>query len=195
MGLKKAKLLLVSDDALVSQAFGRGLEEAGYEVLLASRDEESLRMICAEPLPDLAILDMYMPGSSGIETVRHLSEKGLASLFLAAYDGGCVAQVAEAGALAYLVKPADAEQVIAAIEVAMRRAKDIRALREAENRLNNALDTGNLVNIVVGVLMERHRLSRQDAFELIRQKARSERRKVKDIARDVLDNWDILNNH
>ena len=50
-----------------------------------------------------------------------------------------------------------------------------------------------MVNVVVGMLMERHRMGRQEAFDLLRNRARSERRKVKDVAEELLESWEHFN--
>lgn len=194
MRSEKKKLLLVDDDGVVRATFGRGLKDAGYEVSLAGSGEDGLQMVADGSQPDLAILDMRMPGLSGSETAQGLSQLEVSSIFLSAYDDETfVQQAVTNGALGYLVKPIDVEKAIPTIEAALQRARDLYELRATEKRLDGALETGKLVNVVVGVLMERYRLDRQGAFELLRRKARSERRKVKDVADEILDACDTVN--
>ncbi|MGD2116940.1 MAG: response regulator [Chromatiales bacterium] len=191
--MDKAKLLLVDDDSLVLATFGKGLQEQGYQVELVNSAEEALD-VAPRILPDLAILDIQMPEISGIDVARSLFEMGISSIFLTAYDNDeYVKNAVEYGALAYLIKPIDVVKAIPTIETALRRSQELTELRETKNRLSNALDTGHLVNTVVGMMMERHRLQRQDAFEIIRRKARSEQRKVRDVAAEILDAWDVIN--
>ncbi len=192
--MKVKKLLLVDDDGLVLSTFGKGLADHGYDVVLADSGEEALRVAEKEQSIDLAILDIRMPGLSGIEVAQSLKCLGIASMFLSAYDDkNYVKQAVDEGALGYLVKPIDVEKAIPAIESALQRALEIQALFDTKQRLDSALETGNQVNVVIGILMERHRLARQDAFELLRMKARSSRRKVKDIAEEMLGAWDMIN--
>ena len=188
------KLLLVDDDGLVLATFGKELRDAGYNIKLADSGDEGLRIAAQEPYPDLAILDIAMPGISGIETAQGLRQLGIPAVFLTAYDDGeYVKQAIANGALGYMVKPIDANKAIPTIESALERAKDLADYAEKEKRLNGALETGNIVNVVIGMLMERHRLGRQDAFELLRRKARSEQRKVKVVAEEVLNAWETFN--
>ncbi len=192
--MKTKKLLLVDDDGLILATFGKGLKDIGYEVSLAYNGEQALRLAANEPLPDLAILETRMPGQSGLETAQGLRHLGIPSIFLSAYnDETCVKQAIAEGALGYLVKPVDVAKVIPTIETALKRAQEIQQLHDTNRRLDGALETGNLVNVVVGMLMERHHLGRQDAFELLRRKARSDRRKVKNVAEDILTAWDTFN--
>ena len=187
------KLLLVDDDALVLATFGRGLRDAGYTVLVAATGEEAVEMV-AKDYPDLVILDIRMPGLSGIDVSRHLGELGVPVVHLSAYDDPETLQGAlEQGALGYLVKPIDVAKAIPTIETALKRANDLQRLQATEGRLNRALDTANVVNFAVGIISERHRIDRQKAFDLIRDQARSKRRKVKEIAREILDATDYIN--
>ncbi len=192
--MKTKKLLLVDDDGLILATFGKGLQDIGYDVSLAYSGEQALRLAANESPPDLAILDIRMPGQSGLETAQGLKHLGIPSIFLSAYnDETYVKQAVAEGALGYLIKPLDVAKVIPAIETALERAQEIQQLHDTNKRLDGALETGNLVNVVVGMLMQRHHLGRQDAFELLRRKARTDRRKVKNVAEDILAAWDTFN--
>lgn len=187
------KLLLVDDDALVLATFGRGLRDAGYAVLVAATGEEALEIVAGDR-PDLAILDIRMPGLSGIDLSRHLHQLGVPVVHLSAYDDQETLQAAlEQGALGYLVKPIDVAKAIPTLETALTRAGDLQQLQATEGRLSRALDTANIVNFAVGIISERHRINRQSAFDLMRDQARAERRKVKEIAHEILDATDYIN--
>jgi len=188
------KILLVDDDALVLATFGKGLKNLGYDIYAAENGKQGLIIAAENPSIDLAILDMYMPGISGIEAAQGLAQLNISSIFLSAYDDKeVVTQAIDEGAMGYLVKPIDVDKAVPTIEAAIKRAKEIRSLVESKEKLSGALETGNLVNVVVGMLMERHRLNRQEAYEILRQKARSERRKVKRVAEEALTAWETFN--
>ncbi len=188
------KILLVDDDGLVLSTFGKGLKDNGYAVVMADNGQAAVDIAWQDEAIDLAILDMRMPGLSGAETAKLLAPLGVPVVFLSAYgEEESVKQAIAEGALAYMVKPIDVEKAIPTIEAALQSAADIKALNEAEKRLQGALETGNQVNVVVGILMEQHKINRQDAFELVRKKARAEQRKVKDVADEMLMAWHKLN--
>ena len=191
---KQQTLLLIDDDSLVLATFAKGLKDHGYEVLLAGDGRKGLQLAASDPPPDLAIIDMRMPEMSGIETARRLKQLGVPAMFFSAYDDEeSVEQAVAEGAMGYLLKPIDVEKAVPTIKAALKRAQDLRESREAEKRLGGALETSNVVNVVVGMLMERHRMGRQEAFDLLRNRARSERRKVKDVAEELLESWEHFN--
>ncbi len=191
--IDNTKLLLVDDDGLVLSTMGKGLEQAGYDVTVANNGKQALEL-AEEDEPDLAILDIRMPEMSGFEAAQALKEMGIPAIFLSAYnDQEYIKQALAEDAMGYLVKPIDVDQAIPTIEAALDRARDIFQLREETERLDKALQTGNQVNVAVGIIMERNKLDRQAAYELIRGKARSEQRKVKEVAIEILEAWNKIN--
>lgn len=181
-------LLLMDDDRLVLATLGEGLRQAGYRVTTASSVEEAEELLSANDF-DLAILDMRLPGQSGLDLARQLraANSDVPFIFLTAYsDDDLVTQASEIGAMGYVVKPADPDRLVPAIEAALARAKDARVLKETGRQLQTALDADRDVSIAIGVMMERRRLGRQEAFEVLRTQARTERRKLIELAREVV---------
>ncbi|MEW6515238.1 MAG: response regulator [Pseudomonadota bacterium] len=181
-------LLLVDDDRLVLATLSKGLRDAGYEVSTAESGKAALELAAKQPY-DLAVLDIRMSGLSGIETAQSLREAhGVPTLFLSAYgERELVVQAAAAGGLGYVVKPVDVVQLIPAIEAALARARDLKALTEARAQLEQALAGGRQTSIAIGILMERRGLSEQAAFDLLRTSARMNRRKLEDISRELVE--------
>lgn len=186
-------ILVVDDDRLVLAALSEGLRAAGYRVTGAASGDDALRM-ASQDAPDLALLDVRMPGMNGIELGRRLKERaGTPFLYLSAYgDQATVGQAVDEGALGYLVKPLDIAQILPAIEAALTRAREIRELREREAQLNTALGGSREISMAVGLLMMRDRLDREQAFELLRSHARSQRRPVAEVAAELLGSAEKL---
>ena len=138
--------------------------------------------------PISALLDVRMPEMSGIELGRRLREQfSVPFMFLSAYgDQGVVQEAVAEGALGYLVKPLDIQQIAPSIEAALTRAGEITALRQSEVQLNKALTGSREVSMAVGLLMMRDRINREQAFELLRSNARSRRRPIAEIAEQLL---------
>ena len=189
-----AHILVVDDDRLVLSTLARGLRDAGYRISQASSGEEALE-IARRARPDLALLDVRLPGMGGIELGRLLHEHTeVPFLYLSAYGQADIVQDATAhGALGYLIKPLDVPQILPAIETALARASEIRKLRDAETQLNTALAGAREISMAVGVLMERNRLDNKEAFEALRKQARAQRRKVHDVAKDIVAAVETIN--
>lgn len=188
------KILLVDDDRLILALVGEGLRKSGYEVETVSSGDEAI-VRCRENPPDLAILDVRMPGKTGIETARELrGATAVPYLFLSAYsDLDIVKSAVDEGALGYLVKPIDVTQIVPTIEAALARAAELRELRERETHLNNALAAGRESSLAVGLVMERYRLDRRAAFEALRFHARSQRRKFDEVAAEFVKSAEQAN--
>lgn len=158
------------------------------------RAEEAKRVLALD-VPDIAVLDVRMPGLSGLDLARELNESlQTPFLFLTAYsEADVVVKAAEHGALGYLVKPVDIPQLVPAIEAALARAADLRRLRDTERQLQTALNENREVSMAVGLLMERRLLNRQQAFEALRSAARTQRRKIGEVAEEILSAAELLN--
>lgn len=180
-------ILVVDDDRLVLAALSEGLRAAGYRVTEAVSGEDALA-IAARDAPDLALLDVRMPVMDGIELGRRLREQaGVPFLYLSAYgDQATVAQAVDEGALGYLVKPLDIAQILPAIEAALTRAGEIGKLRTSERQLSAALSGSREISMAVGLLMMRDRINREQAFDLLRGNARSQRRPIAEVAGELL---------
>lgn len=176
-------ILIAEDDRLALYAVATGLRNAGFETVEAESAEEAMAL-CQESLPDLALLDIKMGKLSGLDLGHWLqSQVNVPFLFLSAYDdANTVERAVQAGALGYLVKPLDVAQIIPSIRAALERAAEIQALRQTETQLCAALQNSREISTAVGLIMERHGLCAEAAFERLRACARSNRLKMGDLA-------------
>jgi AmiR/NasT family two-component response regulator len=191
---KQRSVLVVDDDRLVLATLAKGLRQAGYDIHQAVSAEDALRVL-DESVPDIAILDVSMPGMSGIELAKILRERSAVPfLFLSAYgDAEIIRQAAESGAVGYLVKPVDTSQIVPSIEAGLARAEEISSLRRTEAHLTSALNSGRETSVAIGIVMERYRLEYQQAFEELRNFARLKRRTINDVAKEMIDVENVLN--
>lgn len=191
--MEKQRLLLIDDDRLVLTTVCSGLRQAGYEVFGAASGDEGLQL-AAKQLPDLALLDMRMTGLSGLDVAKRLRENlDIPFLFLSAFgDDHTVELATDLGALGYLVKPLDISQVIPAVKAALRRAAELRDMRDNEAHLTTALQTNRVINTAVGVIMERKCVDRKAALQILRERARSNRVKLVSVADSILTAVEVL---
>ena len=187
------RLLLVDDESLVLATTSRGLQAAGYVVRTAQSVHEALGVL-AEFRPDLAILDIRMGAQGGFELAQILRDQHrVPFVFLSAYDDPkTVEEAPELGAVGVLVKPIDIPRMTPTIEAAIKRAGDLHRLRNTGQQLEHALDQQRSVSIAIGILMERHRWSRTEAEARFRESARSQRRKMADLAEAIIFAADLL---
>lgn len=187
------KLLFVDDDPVVLATLGKGLRNAGYDVVDCHDGEEALER-CEDELPDLAILDISMPKVSGIDLGQSMRTKKIPFIYLTGIaDTETVQFAVDSGALGYVVKPVDVAKLMPTIQSALSRGAEMRALADESARMAASLESGRLVNVAVGIIMERYHLKREDSFNLMRNKARGERRKIAAVAQEITDAADLLN--
>jgi response regulator NasT len=189
-------ILLVDDDPILLEYLATVLRHAGYDTLEAASAAEALQRV-AEREADvaLALLDISMPGMSGLDLARRLRDHtSVAFMFLSSVDDAETArQAASHGAVGFVVKPVDAARLLPAFESALARADEIRQLRRTEANLNAALAAGRETSLAVGLLMARFQTDRNTAFEVLRDHARSNRRKVNEVAEQLVAAEELLN--
>lgn len=192
------KTILIIDDELINlEIIQNYLADYGFEIMVARFGESGLEK-ALYGMPDLILLDIMMPGLDGFETCRRLKAdektKDIPVVFLSALtDVEDKVQGFAVGGVDFIAKPVQEEEVLARIGTHLQLRHLQKELEEKNARLNSALDTGNIVNVAIGVLMERHRLSRQEAFDILRQYARSERLKVQNVAEEILNSLEVIN--
>lgn len=183
-----AHLLLVDDDRLILATLSRGLQDVGYRVSCAESAEEAQEMLTSGLHPDLALLDVRLPGADGLSLAQRLCELDhIPFVMLSAYsDEATVQRAANLGALGYLVKPLDTASIRPTLEAALQRAREQAQLRLNRDQLQTALHNDRDINVAIGITMVQYRLTRQAAFDMLRAAARSQRRKLAVLAQEVI---------
>lgn len=184
----KTRVVIAEDEAIIRLDLRETLEEEGYEVVgETGRGDEAVELV-RDLAPDVAILDIKMPGLDGLEAARAISaERRAAVLILTAFSQrDLIEKARDAGALAYLVKPFQRSELIPAVEVALGRFREIQALFDQNASLEDQLETRKVVDRAKGLLMDQHGLSESNAFSWIQKRAMQDRRPMRAVADDVL---------
>lgn len=191
----KASILLVDDDRLILATMATGLMQAGYAVNTTESVEEAEAWLENNPRPDIAIIDINMPERSGLELPARLNQLDhIPFIFLTARSEPEInIQANELGAMAYLVKPIDSQQLIPAIQTALCRAQDFKHMKSQQQQLQTALDGDRSVSIAIGIIMDQYRISYDDANAMLRNSARSKRLKLIDLATSIINSRENLN--
>ncbi|MEL0586562.1 MAG: ANTAR domain-containing protein [Candidatus Thiodiazotropha sp. (ex. Lucinoma kazani)] len=191
--MNNQKLLLVISNKNILEPLNISLVEAGYEVITANSPSEALYLSNRQQ-PDLVILDIELYKTKDAELGRELSSNGMPFVLLCDEQRSTPPNhKTYTGSLGIIEQANDTTHILHCIEHALSCASEIRRLKESERRYSNAIQTGRVVDVAVGILMERHHIEQERAFEMLRSKARSERRKLRDLAEELLDAEERLN--
>ena len=183
------RVVIAEDEAIIRLDLKETLQEEGYDVVgETGRGDEAVQLV-RELSPDLAILDIKMPGLDGLTAAREItSERRAAVLILTAFSQRhLVERARDAGALAYLVKPFQRSELIPAVEVALGRFKEVKALEAEVRGLEEQLETRRLVDRAKGILMDEHSLAEGAAFSFIQRNAMRQRVTMRVVASQVID--------
>ncbi|CAB4806326.1 unannotated protein [freshwater metagenome] len=130
-----------------------------------------------------------MPGIDGLTAARQITADQLcAVLVLTAFSQrDLIEQARDSGALAYLVKPFQRSDLVPAIELAVGRFRELRALTEQTKSLEEQLETRKIVDRAKGILMDAHGLTEADAFAFVQKTAMRDRTTMRAVADGLID--------
>ncbi len=183
------RVVIAEDEAIVRLDLKEILEEEGYHVVgETGRGDEAVELVRRER-PDLAILDIKMPGADGLTAAREISAERLAAvLILTAFSQrDLIEQARNAGATAYLVKPFQKSELLPAIDIALGRFNEMVALEDQVRNLEERLEVRKVVERAKGILMDEQGMAEHEAFAWIQQTAMNERVRMDVVARRVID--------
>ncbi|MGK0276715.1 MAG: AmiR/NasT family two-component response regulator [Ilumatobacter sp.] len=183
------RVVIAEDEAIIRMDLRETLEEEGYDVVgETGRGDQAVELVRGLQ-PDLAILDIKMPGMTGLEAAAIINgEKICGVLMLTAFSQReVVEQARDAGALAFLVKPFQRSDLVPAIEVAMGRFRELRELTGEIDSLGEQLESRKFIERAKGLLIDEVGMTENDAFQFIQKTAMSERTRMRDVADQILD--------
>lgn len=183
------RVLVAEDEALIRFDLVELLNDEGYEVVGQAGDGEAAVEMARELEPDLVVMDVKMPKMDGIAAAEIIASERIAPVVMltAFSQRDLVEQAREAGAMAYVVKPFDASDVVPAIEIAMARYAEIRALDDEIEDLEERLASRKIIDQAKGILQESLGLTEPEAFRWIQKTAMDLRKSMRDVAEGVIE--------
>ena len=189
-----ARVVIAEDEAIIRLDLKEILTSAGYEVVGESgRGDEAVQLV-AEHLPDLAILDIKMPGMDGLRAAREItSQYQVAVVLMTAFSQrDLIEEARDAGVAAYLVKPFQARELLPAVADVLSRARQEWAIAAEEatepaSAAEDKIATRRVVDEAKALLMDRNDLPENDAFTFIQQTAMQNRVRMRDVAQQIVD--------
>ena len=183
------RVFVAEDEAIIRLDIVETLSSMGFEVVGQSARGDDAETQVRELVPDVAILDIKMPGRTGIEVARSLTDDLVcAVVILSAFSQrGLVEEAIDAGVLAYLIKPFQRNEISVQIEVARARHQQMKELADEVDSLHQRLSDRVLLDRAKGVLIDNHGLGEAEAMRFVQKRAMDQRRAVRHVASDILD--------
>lgn len=181
------RVVVAEDEAIIRLDLTEMLAEEGYVVVGETGRGDEVADLVRATEPDLAILDVKMPGLDGVSVARKLgAERACAVIMLTAFSQrDLIAEARQAGVLAYLVKPFQKPELVAAVEVAVARFRELRSLDAEVGRLTTRIESQKLIDRAKAVLMAAG-LSERDAHGAIQRRAMDGRTSMRVVAEAIL---------
>lgn len=186
--MERTRVLIADDEAIIRMDLREMLTNLGYLVVGEVADGTSAVNLARELRPDIVIMDIKMPDLDGIDAARLLTQERIAPVvLLTAYSQSeLIERAKEAGVVGYIVKPINESDLAPAIEVALARFGELRALEREVGDLKDALETRKLVDRAKGILMDGQGLTEQQAFRRIQTMSMNTRKSMKQVAEAII---------
>ena len=182
------RVLVAEDKTIIRLDLVQMLERAGLEVCGEARDGVEAVALARAEKPDVAVLDVKMPRLDGIEAARQiLGEQAIPIVMVTAYgQDELVSRAVEAGVFGYLVKPFRETDLLPAIRTARARHEELAAVREEAESLADALAARKVIERAKGLLMEKEKISEDEAFARLRKASQLSGRPMRIVAEAVV---------
>ena len=192
--MESLRVLIAEDEALTRTILKARLEKLGHQVIAEAENGTQAVEAALAGKPDVIIMDIRMPEMDGIEAARRIVEENpCAILFLTAFsEDTLVEKAGETGALAYLMKPFRKEDLAPALEIAVKRFRQIQAQQNEIEGLKDSLETRKLIDRAKGILMDRQGLTEDQAFKKIHFEARNQNQKMREIAQSIITAAEVM---
>jgi response regulator NasT len=186
--VERTRVIIADDESLIRMDLREMLTNQGYLVVGEVGDGRSAVNLARELRPDIVIMDIKMPDMDGIEAAKLMTEERIAPvLLLSAYSlQDLVQRARQAGVAGYLVKPFRESDLPPAIEVALARFSEFRAMEREVDTLQDALETRKAVDRAKGILMDTQGLSETEAFRKIQKMSMNNRKPMRAVAEAII---------
>ena len=184
------RVVVAEDESLIRLDIVETLRDNGFDVVGEAGDGEEAVRLVEELRPDLVVMDVKMPKLDGISAAEQINASGNIApvvLLTAFSQRELVERAAEAGALAYVVKPFTPADLIPSIEIALSRFQQLVTLENEVADLAERFETRKLVDRAKGILNDKMGLSEPEAFRWIQKASMDRRLTMQDVAKTIID--------
>ncbi len=186
--MAQTRVVIADDESIIRMDLREMLTNLGYLVVAETGDGISAVNTARELRPDLVIMDIKMPDLDGIQAAKILTEERIAPVLLltAFSQQELVDGAKEAGVVGYIVKPFRESELVPAIEVALARFREFKAIEKELSDTRNILETRKIVERAKGVLMDTQGLKEAEAFRKIQKLSMNTRKSMREVAEAIL---------
>lgn len=186
---ERRRVLVAEDDSMIRMDVVEMLESEGYEVVGEAADGQKAVELTRSLEPDLVLMDIKMPILDGISAAEEIAAERIAPVVLltAFSQKELVERAREAGAMAYVVKPYTAADLVPAIEIALSRFEEILALEDDVSEMKDQFETRKLVERAKSRLTSRMGLTEPEAFRWIQKTSMDRRLSMREVAEAILN--------
>ncbi len=185
---KNLRIVIADNESIIRMDLRELLEEAGHEIVGEAKDGFQAVEMARRSRPDLVIMDIKMPHQDGLTAARTITGEGCAPVLLltAFSQPEIVEKAVESGAMAYLVKPVQENQLFPAMEIALSRWDEMQQMEQELEAAKDSLESRKLLDRAKGILMAKLRLNEQEAYRRIRQYSMQKRKSIKEVAESII---------
>jgi response regulator NasT len=186
-GFVTATVFIADDESIIRLDLKEILESAGYDVVgEAARGDDALVAI-RELQPDLALLDIKMPGIDGVEVARNVKDLRTTVVLLTAFSQrDLIENARDAGVVAYLVKPFRSAELLPKLASILNRSAPAAPEPVESRQVEDKIETREIVQHAKERLMADRGIDEPDAFDLIQRTAMRSRSRMRDVAQAIL---------
>lgn len=189
------RILIAEDDPVIGMGLSRRVAGLGHEPIGPVSDGRQAIETARAREPDLYLFDIDMPGVDGLQAAAQLATEGLRRpvvVITGVEDPDLLERSITTGVSAYLTKPIDERELEAAIRLAFARHHEFLAMEAEVSHARQALRDRKLIEQAKGTLIEALGISEPEAFKRIQRAARSRNLKLVEMAREVLEQADLI---
>ena len=181
-------ILICDDEPLIRMNLKSMLADLGFDEILECGDGAKAVEMAFGSFPDMAILDVAMPGMDGISAAIEIKKKLKIPIMLLTNvcDSETVKRASKSGIAAFLTKPLRQQDLLPAIEIALQHVEEIENLKEKIDDLREVIDNRKIIEKAKGLLMEKNRIPEAEAYRIMQKSAMDKRKTLRQVADMVL---------
>jgi len=183
------RVVVAEDESLIRMDIVETLREHGFDVVGEAGDGEVAITLATDLRPDVVVMDIKMPNLDGISAAKAITALQIPVVLLTAFaQRELFEQAAEAGAMAYVLKPFNPNDLLPAVEIALHRHSELKALESEVADLNDRLETRKLIERAKGLLLAKKLVPDEpEAFRWIQKASMDRRLTMKDVAKTIIE--------